>query len=79
MLRPIGPQPATTTVSAKPIVARSTAWSAQDNGSANAACAAGISLLIVWTSEAADRTMNSSMPPGLARLKPYMLCTWHMW
>ena len=41
--------------------------------------AGGMSLLIVCTRESVDRTMNSSMPPGLARLKPYMLCTWHMW
>ena len=37
MPRPIGPQPATTTVSSKVICARSTACSEHDSGSVNAA------------------------------------------
>ena len=79
MPRPIGPHPATTTTSAKVIWARSTACRAQDSGSAKAACAGGMSALIRCTSDPGVSTMYSSIPPGLARLKPYMLCTWHMW
>ena len=64
MLSPIGPQPATTTVSAKVMLARSTACRAHESGSAKAAWAGGMSLLIVCTRESVDMTRNSSMPPG---------------
>ena len=49
MPSPMGPHPATTTVSSKVICARSTACSEQDSGSTNAACAGGMSPEILCT------------------------------
>ena len=49
MPSPIGPQPATTTTSSKVRLARSTACSAHDSGSTNAAWAGGRSALILCT------------------------------
>ena len=78
MPRPIGPQPATTTTSSKVMPARSTACSAQDSGSANAAWAAGRSLLTLCTRASARNTMYDAMPPGLLRLKPNISCGPHI-
>ena len=70
MPRPIGPQPAITTMSSKVIPARSTAWSAQDERLDERGVGGRQVLADLVHARLGGNTMYAAIAPGLLRLKP---------